>query len=288
MKRYLRISSAKEDVGDEVFLHLCNLAPKRIPSSCNFDARLRDNSPECAAVLQILEQAGLRPRGKFEKIAPGQYECYPNYKYEPSDFDRADLFWMIPYADLKSYWRHTPGGVFRIARKALTGKRNLIAGSRFSSLVSESLRAELEAQNYSGLVFRPTVVVQGKSYKELEEVPWSKMRREPYWELSSSVVLPPLSPRCTLMNDRGERIKNDDWSRGVLLIEDEFPSGQLHYLRSDIEKMPPFDLAYTREPLGYYKLTIHDRRLVMSRRVYEFFRSKPYRIGWRPVYIDDE
>ncbi len=291
MIRYLQIALGKEDVGDKVFQCLCKLAPKRIPSSCNFDARLRDDSPECAAVLHILEQAGLRPRGKFEKPGPGQYSCYPNYDYEPEDFERADLFTMTPIAYLQHIYGRTPEGAMRIHRRSTTGRGDLLAGANYGSLVSGSLKEELESQGFVGLAFRPTVVVQGDLVANMVEIPWSKARRSPLWELSSTVVLPRLSPRCKLVNDRGEPIKDNDWSKGVFLPEDEFPSGQLHYRRCDIERLPAFDVAYSYEPFGYTRqphLFPHRHRLVMSRRVYDFFCSKPYRIGWRPVYYDDE
>jgi hypothetical protein len=212
---------------------------------------------------------------------------WPNYEYEQADLEQADYFEMLPHQDVKTHYGRSPEGTLNLKQPGLARKGPLLIAIPWVLLVSSPLRGELEGAGFVGLAFRQTQVVKGKSYQTLEEVPWSKVGCEPYWELTASVDLPPLSPRCLLMNEKGERIRDDDWSNGVFLMEDQFPAGELHYRRSDLRDISCFDLALTHEPFGN-RPSEYNKHLVMSRRVYDFINARRLKVMWLPVYVDDE
>lgn len=238
--------------------------------------------------MRILEEAGCRPWGLGDKPGPNTYHTRPNYDYEPEDYELADLFRLTPDASLHHTRGRSSEGCLRIHRRSTTGKGDLVGSSTGNPLVSESLKQEMESQNFRGLAFRPTIVVTGESWEELEQIPWSRARRSPLWELTSTVMLPHVSPRCKLLDEDGKPIIDDDWSHGLFLVEDVHPAGELHYLRQHIDQLEPFDFALTYEPFRIsHRPNEYNRELVMSRRAYDFFRAKKHRIYWRPVYIDE-
>lgn len=71
-------------------------------------------------------------------------------------------------------------------------------------------------------------------------------------------------------------------------MEDQFPAGELHYRKSDLLTIPPFDFALTHELLDMSRPSPYHRRLVLSRRVHDFIRARRLKVSWLPVYVDDE
>lgn len=282
MKRYLQIAASKREIGDDAFARLCEVIPGDYISV--FQARLRDDSAEWAAVRRVLEEAGCRQRSQFEDSGPGKFSCHPNYDYEESDIDRADYFQLRPRDYVETNGWRSPEGHLYLKPSWLPRKGPLLGADGFGIIVSSELRAELEAAGFAGLAFRPTRVRRERRSDGAEDVPWEKVGCAPYWELTGSVRLPSLSPRCRLVDSRqGQPIKDDDWSKGVMLIEGEFPAGELHYRRADIQRVEPFDFASTHEPLG----RCHPK-LILSRRVYDWVLTRKLKTDWLPVYVDDE
>lgn len=282
MKRFLRLTASRHEIGEEVFTRLVRAVPGEY--SATFNARLRDNSPECMEVLRVLTEAGCVAHGKFEPSAPGKFSLWPNYENEQIDLDRASFFQMIPHSNVMTRYGRGPEGLLNLEHGGWERKGPLLATGVKARIVSTPLRSELEAEDFVGMIFRPTRVVKGELLAELQEVPWDKVGCEPYWELASSVVLPPLSPRCLLMNEKGDRVREESWSKRAYLMEDQFPAGEFHYRRVDLAGMPPFDVAQTREPL----VAGSDQNLVLSRRVYDFISTRRLKCMWLPVYVDDD
>ncbi|MCW5768312.1 MAG: hypothetical protein KIT19_06485 [Phycisphaeraceae bacterium] len=282
MRRFLRLTASKHEIGEDAFARLARIVPGEY--SATFHARVLDSSPECMEVLRVLAEAGCVAHGKYEPSAPGKFSLWPNYEYEQVDLDRADYFQMLVHADVETRYGRSPEGLLNLKQVRWAKKGPLLATGVKARIVSTPLRAELEAQGFAGMTFRPTRVVKGELLAELQEVPWDKVGCEPYWELTSSIVLPPLSPRCLLMNEKGERVREESWSKRAYLMEDQFPAGEFHYRRGDLAGIPPFDVAQTREPL----VAGSDQNLVLSRRVYDFINTRRLKCMWLPVYVDDD
>ena len=107
-----------------------------------------------------------------------------------------------------------------------------------------------------------------------------------YWLLTGEVQLPPLSPRCVIEGPRGSSYGGGR-SDPCTLREGEFPQGEMHYRRSDLEPLGLFDFASSYEI--FHSLSIERfRPLILSRRVYELFGDLGVAGLWTPVYVDDE
>jgi hypothetical protein len=80
-----------------------------------------------------------------------------------------------------------------------------------------------------------------------------------------------------------------DFSNGMQRSEGLFAHPELHYRKSDLERLEEFDLARTFEPFGnhrgYQRLFCP---LVASRRFYETCVANKLKTGWAPVRIDPE
>jgi hypothetical protein len=62
----------------------------------------------------------------------------------------------------------------------------------------------------------------------------------------------------------------------------------LHYRRSDLEDLAPFDLARTYEPFGNY--SGYDRQncsLIASKKFYEVCVANKLKTDWVPVRIEE-
>ncbi|TVQ33157.1 MAG: hypothetical protein EA376_03630 [Phycisphaeraceae bacterium] len=282
MKRYLQITVPRSELGEEVFTRLSGVMPGDY--SGTFHARFRDDSAQCREVLRILHEAGLAPHGDFEPFGPGKYSCWPNYEYEQDDLDRASSFQMLPHQSADRAHDQTSESILSLKANRLARKGPLLLTDPLAVLVSSKLRAELEAAEFIGLEFRATQAARVQSMGDSEVVPWSKVGCEPYWRVDSSVRLPRLSPRCRLVDVKGRPVTDEDSSKGVALLEGEFPAGELHYRSADIHAVEPFDAAMTREPLAYGR----GPRLVVSRRVYDFINARRLKVTWLPVYVDEE
>jgi hypothetical protein len=119
------------------------------------------------------------------------------------------------------------------------------------------------------------------------QVPWETYG-QPWWELTSDLTLPFVSPSMMLADRHGRRITDGDFSKGCYRHEDLYGHAELHYRAEDIEPLVgTFDLAHTREAFGQ----VQDpsvRPLVASKRLYELCRSKGLQSGWAPVRIDTQ
>jgi hypothetical protein len=98
-----------------------------------------------------------------------------------------------------------------------------------------------------------------------------------YWELSSSVTLPPMEFHRLV--DRKGKPFSGDYSQGVCL-HDEYQPAELHYRAEVIKAIEPFDFAFTFERIATEVLP------VASQRFRQFCLKHELRTKWFPVRID--
>ena len=150
-------------------------------------------------------------------------------------------------------------------------------------IVPERIKRQLEAAGLLRMVFRQVVPMTAPM--DGDPTTWSKTR-EPWWELRSDLVMPPLSATAQLRDMNARPIQNGDFSRGVILFDDFCSYPERHYPSSALRSMPPFDLARSFEPSGYPEHDYHF--LIASRRFYEFARENEFDVRWVPVRIDPD
>lgn len=161
-----------------------------------------------------------------------------------------------------------------------------IACAYYPSVVSSPVRKMLEAEGFVGLEFRPTKLKANKPVKspsDQVEVDWGT-HGEPWWELSSSVRLPPVcEPLYKVTFGNVHTPVPRDYDKGVFIKEPGFSDIELHYRQSELAAVEPFDLALTfeREASEFY------RRVVVSKRFYEVCERHKLDIEWRPVRVHE-
>jgi hypothetical protein len=111
------------------------------------------------------------------------------------------------------------------------------------------------------------------------DVPWDTYG-EPWRQICAGPEMPPVSPylkRCH--GATGAPVPRE--SRGGIIIEEGFADRELHYLRSEVSRMPAFDIARLFESGG-------EGPFVVSRKFYDVCQQHGLRCGWRPVRIDED
>lgn len=258
--------------------------PAGASRSGGFELRLPDDDPSTLDAVRMLDEYGLQPRKQLQKMERGTYYwARPNYEYEPSDLDRADYFSFVAGTAVNSSPGADGAGILVNAKDLR--RKFAIAEARSSSgtIVSNATRRRIEEEGLIGADFLPIGVVKGKPSATPKVLSWDEIGVEPFWHISSSVVLPTLHPKCLTL-DRGGSPCNGNYEKGCYLMEGEFPAGELNYLRSDIEQCEPFDIALTLEPFGNAP-DPYSHKLVVSKRFRKFILKLDPKSFWLPVYV---
>lgn len=295
MKMMIRLGPVPaSEVGEEVARKLDAILP---PTGVMY---LPTDDPRVAQALFILERAGCKPW----MPADGKYPSPPNeflvaYErvYEEGDFIGSQFVEVHPdYLFKDSAPRQLGGG-----RTALEAGRLLELGvthlsnscdcafteaGYYGFVVPDRVRRLLEGGGLGGISFRDTVplVPGGLAGRP---VPWSEVG-EPWWELTSTLVMPPVSPTMDLRDpDTRQRMSPGETANGCYRYDGLYRPVELHYRVQDVQSMSPFDLAHTAESFsGRARPDPLQRSLVASKRFYDFCRENSLQIGWVPVRIE--
>lgn len=280
----------------ETFSALRGLAPPgrglRGSLSCGFN----EQDPKLHTFMTILRDAGLNPRLEpWRKLADKEYVYNIRREYTHSDYMQCDYLHIVscgqsPWVGWLSENKHTlilkHGGRPWSARDASFADTGL-------PLCSSRLRANIEQQGLRGVQFRPCELRRNPSDPDGGRViSWSEVNDEPWWQITSEVTLPPLSPVMTLLDVQGKPQR----VRGVWPWEGAYELAELHYRAADLAALvpitpgdcgvkmtTPFDAALTFEHIrGLYE----HQQLIVSRAFYEL--SKELCLPWEfvPVRVD--
>ena len=293
MKRYFRILASDRWINEETINRLRQVMPDPKGNLTYYHVRVRDDSPEYAAIVGILNDAGCVPYRFGSEYGPGVYDHRANFEYEPEDYASAHLFEMIPTHQLSHVNGRNENDLLRINVKSAKGKADLLTTHGGALLVSEGLKADLETENFIGLAFRPTVLVKGDYGTKFEELHWSKARRSRLWELTASLVLPPMAHRLRRegrpLSPNDQEWVDGEWQDGYVFEHGEY-DGRPSFRGEAVEAMGLFDFALTYEPFGTAAegKSPHMRALLMKRRAYDYIRIRFKRTYWLPFYLTDE
>lgn len=147
---------------------------------------------------------------------------------------------------------------------------------------STRVRHVLEASGLHGMKFMPTRLMPRGTARRVadESVPWETFG-EPWWEMVSDVVLPFVSPTVQKRSARDGRLLPREYAEGpVYFVDGDYSDYELHFVRSELEQLPGWDVARTREGRpGVW--------MVVSKRFYDVIRGNKFECGLRPVRIDE-
>ncbi len=147
-------------------------------------------------------------------------------------------------------------------------------------LVRRPVKERLERSNVVGLKLVEPKLFGRRQVSEDEKV----------WAVWSELVLPPM--KNILHNSAGERFRwrqRNEYPGGCLLIEGYAFQPEPHYLRTDIAKMEPFDIALTLERFGFSGRPALQPEVVISQKLAGIlFDELGTELSGQPVRLDDD
>jgi hypothetical protein len=201
--------------------------------------------------------------------------------YEPEDLECAQLLLVTRQNKIQDSVkppRDEQGRIYIVASKA---RASLKVGRIWPNwiVVSNAVRRSWESAGLVGLKFAD-VTIKGRS---------SQLSPEPFWELLSSVTLPPMVNRGNLVHPveypdhpNVEPFQGDH-SRSIYINDEPFAKGELHYRGGDLAALGPFDIAQTFE-----KYMEPHPALVVSQRFYQHCLKHKIPLEVEPVRIDPD
>lgn len=266
---------------------VCSIYPQGRVDHCRFAARLPESDARMLQILGWLEREGYRP---WDEQTDLDYSCEYNLarlrEYDASDWEQAE--YLEPHIDAIDE-------IYHVGRdeegRLIVGGKDLVMEQDFEITIfnewvaPQRTREILENANLEGLTFRPVVIdpkeggnIGGKAFRHPagDKPP----RGGPWWEITSDIKLPPVAASMTLSDQKGNPLPPGDENVIYTAREGSYNHAELHFRRSDMEQMEPFDIALTREHF-------HVRpRIVVSSRFYRACAERSLRINWVPVHLD--
>lgn len=265
------------EVGELVIKELVALSPDgQIGDGFRFS--LLEGDPQLQQILDTLARHGFHPFDKRRGNVKQQNTFLLDYirEYDKKDFEGSAYLWPLPKIWFDMLENRSELGFLQMDARKVKVKVDMAVSGLFRPVVSDRIKARLEDKRMRHLVLKETEIV-GQSKERVTAR---------FWEVSSHLNLPPLSPSCTLLSSDRE-IFDGDYTRGCILKEGLYLRPELHYMRSSLDAVEPFDVAYTHERFG-----VHDKpkcpRLIVSNRFYRFCVDHRLKMDWVPVRIDPD
>lgn len=216
-------------------------------------------------------------------------------EYEPADFTDVEYleFWPDPLDCVENAGRNEQG-YLRLQRPSLecavAHGGNLHSVIFGEIIVPQDVRDRFLASGFRHLMFQPTVLVTGEGLYEqrIRPIPWEQFEvTQPWWELTSDVVLPPLSPTMDLRNWKsGEPFRPADRLVRCHAKDGFYNHAERHYRRSELARLESFDVALTFENFGSSHTPSYG--IVVSKRFHDCCTENNLKGRWAPVRIDED
>ena len=274
MKESKFLSIDREGCPPHLFERLLSEAPKHVkPHAIVIDAKLEDDEALATVdrLVAICREEGFPGGANVHRI--GHYRLVLHYHYEEKDLAASELLELRPTKALMADAEIHPDGSMEI--KATPAVVNL-SGSwnmTLDYLVSDLIRERCLSEGLAGPTFAP-VTVRGPRQAVVGTV----------WKIGASITMPRLSNTQDLRHVRSEGVVEFDgvYSDNMCLRDGLHSVSEIHYRQSDLERMEPFDLAVTYEPLQQ-----RAGRIIASPRFYRFCKANKLRFDYMPVRVDE-
>jgi hypothetical protein len=263
----------KNEVDELLALH-----PRALATASYFQCELPHEDERIQQLRSLLDSWGFAPcrHANFAKT----YRFALLRKYEAADFAQAE--WLVPMGPWDSDFaaedpERENDGQLLIPRAYFKRKRFVDRLDHDHLIISTDMRQALDEAGLSGMLYREAKPAKGRSL----------VKQGSLWEVTSAVLLPPLSPCCELYDAAGARVHGQQGSpaAGLRFEEGFYHPEEFHYRRSDFAGFPPVDFALTCEWLGEGRPSRH---LLVSNRFYHFCKAQGLDLYWIPVRIDPE
>lgn len=259
-----------------------------------FSIDLPSMDPRMLDILHIVAAEFVTPLESLAHAAqPRSGFTYKRYRaYNHDDWNCCELLRMdplshaYPSSDEVGAIDRTNDGFARLAVEEIPMRVDFLRAYGLPAAVPQRVRSLLDRAGLESVVFRPTCPVRVvDAIDPVADCTWSEFP-EPWWELTSNLVLPPVSPSMKVSYASGSSTSRG--SPDTCGISDG--SGfhglpELRYLRTEIEALGYFDLAHVFERSSS---SMFDRALVASRRFYKTCCENNLGVNWIPVHIEDD
>lgn len=288
MKLIAELSVSPAYADEEVVEALCRQFPV-CKKGAGFGLKAPIDDPLFRNVEAATVKLGLVKRSYSETPVQNQYFYGVHREYDEDDFRNATYLRLVHSSKLCDEQKRDSEGRLIVEAWRLTPELRMGCVLFEAAVVSDKWRQAIEKEGFIGVTFRPlSLIPAAQSFDVLNSkrkvirkvTPQDQdhiEKREKFWELTSSLILPPIEP--TRLLGRDEKPFVGDYSRGVWL-KDEFAPPELHYRESALRKVEPFDFALTFEKIP------EERWPVVSQRFRQFCIREKLKTDWFPVRID--
>ena len=286
MRVLAKVSTVEREGSEGLYRQLCDIYPEGDFHGRGFAFTLPYDEPRTQTLLAVLADHGFQP---INSAVPGQtrplYSLSLVREYTTHDFEEAELLRPVPLVYYDSGWT-LDGRVTLIAQTGLDDNDEPypggiqpdedIAQAQFACVVSSRLRGLLEQSSLTHFAFKDVVI----------DDPEDIHLPGPIWQLTSDLILPPLSPRNFLTDAYGKVLASGERGVGQTFVREGqtvpdalYEPVEMHYSRAVLDTVGSFDLAlaYEWSSSGY---------LVVSSRFYRFCTEAGLKMRWEPVRID--
>lgn len=281
----IRYRTAGAELQAHIVDELATVLPEGRIDPTRFQFNLYEDDPRLAQILKILDRHGINPTPRGGTSELGKEYLLEHWRdYHDSDLADVRYFRIRPAAEGNGLFRDEMGRVEMIDAQ-FPRRGHIVRTPLFWIVVPERVKAAIEREGFRGVAFRETVLVGGHALlSKMTPRPWSR-HGEPWWELTSDVVLPPMSPTMELYDEHGDRVVNADCSRGCSPREGLFVHPEYRYRRSDLAPIEPFDFARTAERFGRAG-HVDTWHYIASTGFRECCVGHKWRCDWIPVRVE--
>lgn len=294
----------EKDMPESIFEQIIAVAPDALMTSAKghrrFEGSLSVLDKRYQCVSEALAKGGLVPTKHSCIPVPGKtYNTRIRRVYDQEDLESSPAV----VCRLGRYWPDRLEFGFPKRDEPIDMPRKLIRGSpsiepiegEFSFagtfahrvLCTERIRASLTPMGYRGLEFRDVKLCVTRKGKR-HYLDWDEHKGQRWWEMSSPLRMPPMSPSMHLVARLGDQglVRVPPGREGFWRADDpeHITPAEFHYLRKDFESMGEFDVAETAEGGSEREY----RALICSVRLYKHLVAEGYDYGFTPVRLDDE
>ncbi len=255
--------------------------------SNSFQLDLPEEDPRTTAVTEVLARHGCYPRTNDGHARDRAIEYFIDYyrEYDDADLDGVAIIRPSPWDTLpcRSGNDRDAQGRIQIEFHKPHLPKIPIANGDGSILVCEHVKQIIDSVNPKHLWFRETGLVAwwDEPPRQLE---WASLDEEPWWEVMSDLLLPPMAPSMTLLDVNTFEHLPCGTDQMCFARDPDEPrdrEAQLHFCRNEVDRLGPFDAALTHEHIG------SSHQLVFSGRVYRTLYDAGIQSRWIPCKLDD-
>lgn len=281
------IRVTKSAIGTPLATRLAEIYPEGNGPAL-FHLRLAEDDPRTRAAMDELRRGGWHPRAGSSGLADASHRYWIAFwrEYAPDELARCRWLCPLPLGSVVGLTRDKGGRIeLDLTIRGFPEACDLAGTGSSWSVVPERVKSQLESIELSHVRFRETVL---RDVRDGPSVPleWgSYADSEPWWELTSDIVLPPMSPRMMILDWEKNRVSSG-YDAACVLKDPNDPRvryPELHYRAEDMRSVGEWDLALTFE-----RTAARDdaRLLVASKRFYDAWRECGLRADWVPVRLD--